>query len=824
MKFLMRSLLLLTLILAGTDSWARGCNDLKTFLDLALNQRHSITQAGEIENRLHTLIEAGSEVRVLEGGNYVEARVLRYEDGSVVYAKQDGTEIVQQIDDEFNNFFRLASEIPPETSSEVVAGLPAVVPDNGGGSLSLSTDTAVGVDRTTPTRVEPSTEVDRYVYDGEIVEPGTGVVRRDEPAGLIDDETNIIDLGPEDYQWVDDAAEIADNRGGTPLIEGNPNPDALPGPDTPIAIEGPGNGGRLALPPPSGVTASDIPDAGRFVTFTTTDGRTMYGRIVGEPNGDGVRMVVRGDSRTGDPTTISFESIEPGSLRTITEAGAPYQIIRRPVADEIPAEGTVFTYTSPKRQNSYTARVVGEPADGSVVVERMTPSGELERISVSYQDMRAESITPLGADDIPDAFTPSGPTTGTALVPYDENARAVAVVDGGDPAATGPGTGLALTDGRDVTGTGTAIEPRVLDGEVLDPENAVVPGTRPAGALEREAIDGEYTVIDDAAEALTDGRQLALPDYSAHVRALPSPQALAADDFFQFYNGSLVRFTADGRDIVGRVTGVEDGRIVVSTIDGQTLVLDPATIARGDIDVFNLNRFSQPDADLVFYKENLEPFTGPFGAIDPNGVRLSDDDIMDALREGSRFDRLIDGYYQFRTRAGQLFRIPRRILESEDGITMANRIGDLRLNFHRAAQAARAGLVTQINFDWLPEWARPEGMAPPAPDAEPLVDADPTPRPSPHPEATPTQTPTPTPTPEATPTPTPTPDPTTVDIGDPEDGGEEAGEDVYNQGDDDDDDDDDETPRIRPAPRGNPVRPQLKAPPKLKIIRTRGVY
>lgn len=827
MKNIVRNLFFIFFVVISSQAFAeRGCESLNIFLDLALKQKRTVSQATDIEKRLHSLMDEGAEVRFLDGDNYVEARNLRYENGNVVFTKTDGTEITQKIDDDFNEFFKFESEIPkPEAAVAQVdeAKSNAVVPAGDTGKPELSIDmyrqleserrnpTGPGINLTTeqpvnrvdevtdnlPVPVKGNdnlpvvagrTDVQPYVHTGEIVEPGTSVTLRRQPVADIEDSSKIIDLDPSDYTVIDDVQTLpgrTTSNGSSGAI-GGPNGQArLNGPGELKAIEGPDPLPALPAPIPR-VKAADIPDEGRFITFKNADGEDVVGRVIGTSDNDDLRVVVKGtkNERTGREQVVSLDSIQPGSLREIPESEVPYQLIRRPTSNEIPEKGQVFTYTSPKQESSYTARVVGEPTDASVMVERVNRSGELKTERIFFKDMRAESIQTVNAGEIPAAFA----STGTDIVPAGN--RAVAVVDDGqEVVSNGPGTAIALRDNTLPVAKGTEIETRPLTGEVLGPEIAV--REKPAGLLESPVIEGTYTRVDDTSNALSGGgRSTPAISYEQSALALKTPpKQFNAAEFGDFYGSAAVRITYRGNSEVGQFKGVKDGKVLFDS-NGKILEIEPGSINRADLDVLDMNMFKRSDSDLVFTKENYEPFKGPFGALDDAGVRVSDDEVMDILRGGGRFKRMVDGMLEIVSKGGKKIRISgKKLLDS--GVTMANKVGDLRVNFNRIAKLSKPGRGLQDSWSFI--WSDDKSANG-------------------------------TPPPAAT-----TTDPTAGnDDSSQTTSGPNVSENTGNGDETGDSDDDDGGGRddfgIPPAPSGNPVGPQFQNQQKLKIIRTRGVY
>lgn len=864
--------LLLTVMLSSSEAWAAGqCAELKTFLDLALRRGRTVTQAGRFERRINVL-STSEQVRVRNSaGNYVEAQVVRYDDGELIYKIGDGPEVPYSLEgktfDEFNQFLRIADEIPPEPAPRVVAEAP-VAPSFAGGSVDGSvtgTFTDVSEVAVDPANVsfgrmdipeQPNAGIVSNPDNLPAVippRPGTAVEVVTTPPGSLTPpaaSTDLVPARPLELTRV----ERPDVPSGLPQLEGPPARPLIEGPPARPLLEAPPE--RLALPGPDdglrgGPAPRYAPDVVRptrasfpesivdeVITFTSPAGTNVTtGQVV---RVNDASVVVRLED--GTEIRKPFVDIAADSIQTIRPRPAAF--VARATRANFPdsSVGDVVTFTTPAGQRTSTGRVV-RVNDQSVVIE--LADGSL--INERFRNISAASVEPKRPIpaafverptrlDFPDTLigrsvtftTPGGRNSTTGIVQGPINGESVnvllpdgtivnrrfrdmsrasvretpvpAVITPGDRAVAVAGDGadavneIALTRGVEIRAPGTAVEPRVLEGEVLPPRRDVVPSAeRPA--LEGRIIDAEYTVIDETATALsTAGR-----NYDAVVRAIPSPaESMPPQGFIDSFDSMNVRFTVNGDQYYGRFTRVDGENVVFTNFDGTTSSIRAADIRPAELDVATLEPFKRADTELIFRRGD-EPFNGPYGARNMDGEEIADDVVLRMLTSGSRLVRRAGEFLEFVTRTGQRFKVPlRRLVDS--GVTMASKAGDLRVNLNRMNMLGRSlhrvGDLGPFRLDeeeTPPGGDREESAPPPPGDDEP---------PAPAAE-------------EGTPT-----------------GGDEESPGDFNTNapgsDDGGEDDGGETERevpvpIPPAPRGNPIRPNSAPMQKLNIIRTRGV-
>lgn len=454
---------------------ASECAPLKNYLDLALNRGHSITRAGEIEQRLHTISQA-SDVRVRNGnGEYVLARDISYEDGNIIFKIGDEVQPPYQIGDDFNDVFMLASEVPTPAPSVLVEA-PAQPNFTTPGFRATDLDIAEGrvadaaIPRGVPEAPRPAggetlpavipNNPNALVPQGAFEAPSAPRFEAPDAtvAGRFDEVTDVR-VRPEDVTYgrpeqprpanPDNLPAVIPQSPGTAVTEVTTVAPAAPrprleAPEERLALPGPDDGLRGGPAPryapdvvrPTSTNFSGL--EGEVIRFTSPRGNnTTVGEVVRVNDASVVVRLENGTEVRKPFVDISAESIENIRPR-------PTAFIPRATAANFPEEliGDVVTFTTPAGQRTSTGRVV-RVFDRSVVIE--LPDGTL--VNERFRNINAASVQqrrPIPAPfierptrlDFPDTLigrsvtftTPAGQNTTTGIVQAPINGQSVNVL------------------------------------------------------------------------------------------------------------------------------------------------------------------------------------------------------------------------------------------------------------------------------------------------------------------------------------------------------------------------------------------------------------
>lgn len=404
---------------------ASKCAPLKNYLDLALNRGHSITRAGEIEQRLHTISQA-SDVRVRNGnGEYVLARDISYEDGNIIFKIGDEVQPPYQIGDDFNDVFRLASEVPTPAPS-VLAEAPASPNITTTDFRSTDLDIAEGrvadaaIPRGAPESPRPASgetlpavipnNPNAVVPQGAFEAPSAPRFEAPDAtvAGRFDEVTDVR-VRPEDVTY------------GRPEQRRPSNPDNLPAviPQSPgtavtevttVAPAAPNGGvapstGTDIIPAPSmaltRVERPDVPQAPRQI-----EGPSRLLQIEGpEP-----RPLLEGPTPRPALEAPEQRLALPGPDDGLRGGPAPRyapDVVRPTSTNFSGLEGEVIRFTSPRGNNTTVGEVV-RVNDASVVV-RLENGTEVRKPFVDISAESIENIRPRPTAFIPRATAANFP-------------------------------------------------------------------------------------------------------------------------------------------------------------------------------------------------------------------------------------------------------------------------------------------------------------------------------------------------------------------------------------------------------------------------------
>ncbi|MCF8059983.1 MAG: hypothetical protein K9K67_11850 [Bacteriovoracaceae bacterium] len=675
---LIKHILLISLCLFGASIQAAGCDSLKTYLDLAFKRSQGISKAAEIENRINTLVDSASDVRVMQGSEYVSATDLRYVDGALLYRVGD-QELSQVIDDDFNNFFRLAGELetPSPGTGFVLVG-EAYSPPTGTGFI---------------TRGAP------YVPDGDVnlpaIRPGTDVAVSRRGAPELPEPVTGRDIVP-----VVRANNLPALRAGTdvaPVAPPLPRVENLPAirPGTDVAVT---RRGAPELPEP--VTGRDIVPVVRANNLPALRAGTDVAPVAPPL-----------------PRVENLPAIRPGTDVAVTRRGAP----------ALPEPGTT-TDALPDASVTRSAELTLESAP--------VPSGT-----------RAVDDGLRGGENLPVVRNES-------LIVREDTLPAVARGD------------LTVSGNRDIAR--------------FDADNVVPP--RDVPRIE--------SPVEDFIKG-SDGTWRSPSDHEAWMRANPNmTPTLRAEQFVANHSNSLVSVELpDNSVLVARARAVDGDQIELELPGGGTRTIGVNDIDPVKVDDLAVSRFTTDDVNANLLTQDNEIFPGPFNGKGPNGTAIPDDEVLEAIRGGSRIVRVSNGVIELLTSGGRRIFLNARKL-AENGVVLANRTGIPRINLARLLRrVGRTTDLSDVGEAWFGDEEAPVTVVEPG--------------------AGDTTTP---PTVEDPPAEEP-----------PAAFNEDAPGDPDRTGNDGDPVEEEVRAPLPAAPRGRPVAPQMRGINKLQIIRTRGV-
>lgn len=754
-------LFILALIFNVEVMGAVGCKGLHNYLDMVLNKQVTAKRALEVQTRLTSLTADGAEVSVEVGGEIKRVVIDRYEDGKILYRYQDSDEVITQtLNDDFDTFFKLADEIPPQNvATNLPDGAALQTPPDVDSSpdLSLTRVDDPEVRSNLPALRTPDVDVPprRPSTDLRVVEPdnsqlpavrtGTdvAVIPRDGPAPVV--QTDIPELpaprvegsGSTAIALRDNTLPAVDASRTAPELRLIPAPDdapprvdLLPAPDEVLRLPAPVREVAERVAPLTDnlidnsiplLAKADFPSdaATRMVEIKSFGGQSTYrGKIV---RVNDQSIVLEGYGR------LDFRDLDATSVRFLNDAGEVEQTLEL-------AEGVT------RRRVPSAASFDG--ADGKQIVimdtsgGRVTHQGVIDRVEGNrlYLEGRENPLmlNRLDADTI--RFVEEADGTLPVVAGSVRGGSEVAVIS----EVTPPGQSTALTLRRTEVDTP---RPRAGSTQRIDrvqyvpadettPRNRLIYDQETGTWLEdtSNAIGYSRTSQEIARLRTRGGERLleaadtyalsleditgATRDASRFAREVQLPAT--ANDLLGAYRNQFVRIDlGEGVDSVEGILRRIDGNTAVVEVDGALRRVELPDFNPDRIQLGNIDDVARADSSVIFVDSNGNAVT-KLDALDDMGRAIPDEAAVAAINRGARFVRIIrrgtEEFLEF-IHNGKKMLIPRRIL---NGASMFLRKNGTRIG-RAAIRAGRVAAPAETLLDDQPEVTSTTG-APPAAD------------------------------------------------------------------------------------------------------------